>query len=115
MVLHIPQKLRRFAPEFDSPMLKVPRGNIIITSVVNVIQDAVLQYEISGEIIYVRVCGVQQGTHFPDLINTVQRQFVIQNHFKYCFPINILFYNLFPLNIKITLLYLHLFLVCTPY
>ena len=102
MFCGILKECRRFGPVLDAPVFKVPFVHVVVAFVVHIIEDAVLQDEVGGEIVDVGVGRVQQAAHGPDLFQAGLGQAVLQDHFVDRLPFNVLFHDalVFPVHIQ---------------
>lgn len=68
------QKFGGFGPVFYAPVFKAPFLHVVIAFIVYVVEYAVMEDKVGGEIVYIDACGIQQRAHGLYLIDAVIRQ-----------------------------------------
>ena len=101
MLLGVVQKLWRLRPILDAPIFVVPLVHVGVTLVVDIVQNAIAQHKVGGEVVDVSVVWIQFLAHLLDLLKAGLWQGVFQHHFVHRRAINVLFYNDFLINVKV--------------
>ena len=64
------QELWCLRPILDAPVFKIPLCHVGVALVVDVVQNAILQHKVGGEVVDVGVVWVQFLAHLLNLFNT---------------------------------------------
>lgn len=68
MLSYIFIKFFRFGPVLYSPVFKIPFFGIFVALVIDIVNLSVLNYEISGKIIYIEFVFIKHCAHFAYLV-----------------------------------------------